>query len=117
MNRGVSLLSDNWIKDLYFRPQPKEKIFISEDYLDFIRGKKCLICNAPPKSNAHHEKLGGGGTSMKCDDTRAVPMCNMHHRDRHDTGFSFWDNNNIDIKMKIIEYLTEYINKKRYKDI
>jgi len=101
---------DRWIRDLHFNPQPKVKIFRSEDYLDFIRGKPCLICKRSPQSNAHHEKFKGGGTSIKCDDTRSVPMCNKHHRERHDTGFSFWDKHNIDIKMKIIDYQTEYIS-------
>jgi len=99
-----------WIKDLYFKPQPKVKIFRSEDYLDFIRDKPCLMCGAPPRSDAHHEPFGKAGWAIKAPDSQAIPLCRgCHNRRGGKEGLAFLEKK-YDIKMKIIEYLTEYIN-------
>jgi hypothetical protein len=48
-------------------------------YLEFIRGKPCLICGKP--GVPHHFGLGeqGKGMGTKCDDTYTVPLGQVHH--------------------------------------
>ena len=89
---------------------PKPKTYRSKKYLEFIRGRACLCCGRP--SIAHHEPLGGGGKGIKCDDSRALPLCPECHMFRHNNGVSFWVDNDIDPKMEIIKLLTEYLHEK-----
>jgi len=49
------------------------------EYLEYIRGKPCVLCGAP--GIPHHFGLGeqGKGIGTKCDDTYTVPLCPVHH--------------------------------------
>ena len=101
---------EKWIKDLYFKPQPKVKIFRSEDYIDFIRNKPCLMCDAPAPNDAHHEPYGKGGRAIKAPDSHCLPLCRKcHNRRGSKEGLAFLEEKH-DIKIKIIEYLTEYLS-------
>jgi len=83
----------------------------SPEYLDFIDSKQCLIC--PKQATHHHEPLGMSGTSIKAPDSHCVPLCEDHHIPGvHAAPKSFWEDNNIDIKMEIIKLLTEYMDMK-----
>lgn len=50
-------------------------------YLDHVRGRACAICSAPPPSDPHH--FGPGGTALKTDDRRTVPLCRRCHDAYH----------------------------------
>lgn len=84
---------------------PKPKTYHNEKYLAFVREHPCLVCGK--KAVAHHESglgigLVGGGTSKKCSDLAAVPLCcrsidehnyNACHQRREDEGYAtFWGN-------------------------
>lgn len=56
------------------KPQPPEE---SPAYLEMVRGRRCCNCNAPPRSDPHHE--GKKGVSQKVRDTLAVPLCRRCH--------------------------------------
>lgn len=59
-------------------PQPKPpKPPRSEAYLEWIRNKPCCNCDAPPRSDPHHE--GEKGAGQKCSDFLAVPLCRKCH--------------------------------------
>jgi len=89
-------------------PNPKRSTFRSERYLSFVRKHPCLICGR--ESVAHHEPLGCSGMSIKCDDSRCLPLCVAHHAERHQTGFkTFWDKYRIAPEMEIIRMMTEYL--------
>lgn len=56
------------------------------DYLDHIRGMRCVVpgCYAGP-IHPHHLKCGPeGGGSVKASDCWAIPMCFAQHRQLHD---------------------------------
>ena len=84
------------------------KVYRSERYRAFIKEHPCLICGRTP-CDPHHEPLGKAGTSIKAPDSHCVPLCFEHHSELHNTGVkTFWKS--IDVKMRIIEYLTEYLS-------
>jgi len=92
-------------------PVPKPKIFRSKKYLDFIRRHPCLICGNP-NTVAHHESLGRNAMGSKPPDSHAVPLCNECHQRRHAHGVqSFWGG--WDVKMYIIDLLSEYLGEER----
>lgn len=110
----------------FFHPMPKAARFRSRKYLDFIAHKPCVRCGRysdPEKrlSDPHHErKLGDCGVALKPDDSVAVPLCHschvmrdyfrgpVFHRDG-DSEESFYPPH-VDLKLKIIGYLTEFID-------
>lgn len=49
-------------------------------HLEYIRTLPCVICDAPPPSEACHLRMGlGGGMGIKPDDRLTIPMCHRHH--------------------------------------
>ena len=82
-----------------------------EDYLDFIRGRGCLLCDRP--SEAHHQAIRyHGSVSAKCSDYRALPLCHDHHvgggtsvqpGSVHGWGWSFWKQYGIDPDVVVVE--------------
>lgn len=57
-------------------------------YLDWIRSLHCVVCQGRPV-HAHHE--GKRGIGIKASDYDAIPLCENHHRERHQIGQkSFW---------------------------
>jgi len=85
----------------------------SVPYLDFIRSKPCLICGTTIGVQAHHEDKGilSSGMGTKAHDSQTVPLCpgERCHADAENPGF--WERNNIDPKVKMIEYMTEFLFK------
>ena len=64
----------------------KEKTHRSEEYKAFIRRQPCLICEYP-NSEHHHETLNSKkGMALKGPDNEALPLCTIHHRERHRIG-------------------------------
>lgn len=65
---------------------PKTITKRNSKYLDFIRSTICIICLSS-NPQAHHENpQGKGGKGIKTDDTRAIPLCPLHHGERHQIG-------------------------------
>jgi len=94
-------------------PIPKVPVMRSKEYLQFVRRHPCLICGNP-NTIAHHESLGRNAMGSKPPDSHAVPLCNECHQRRHSFGVqSFWGG--YDVKMYIIELLSEYIGEERWK--
>lgn len=72
---------------------PKKKAVRDASHLDFIRGLPCLVCNAPPRSQACHIRRGSftAGMGVKPDDHDTVPMCHECHNKQHLQGeLTFW---------------------------
>lgn len=49
----------------------------SDSYLEWIRCKPCCNCQAPPRSDPHHE--GRHPVARKVADHKAVPLCRLCH--------------------------------------
>jgi len=59
----------------------KKKKWRSQIYLDWIRARPCINCDAPPPSDPHHIRrlsfdAGSGTTSHDCS---AIPLCRECH--------------------------------------
>jgi len=92
---------------------PKPAKFKSKKYRDFITAKPCVIC--AKRSNFHHEGLMRSFMGGKAPDSHGVPLCpechTMGSMAIHRIGSRrFWDEHNIDVKMLIIDYLTEFLS-------
>lgn len=49
-------------------------------HLAHVRTLPCILCGAPPPSEAAHFRLGGaGGTGTKPADDLVVSLCRHHH--------------------------------------
>lgn len=55
----------------------------SDSYLEWIRCKPCCNCQAPPRSDPHHE--GKHPVARKVADHKAVPLCRLCHTTFTDT--------------------------------
>ena len=56
------------------------------EYLDYIREKPCLVCGSQPCDPDHLEARGMGGATTKMKDLSCVPLCRIHHTERHQFG-------------------------------
>lgn len=70
---------------------------MSKKYLNFIRSKPCLICEAEADVVAHHFRLKGtAGIGIKPPDRYCVPLCVKHHTEIHAYGLlTFFKKYNI----------------------
>jgi hypothetical protein len=69
----------------------KIKVHYKPAYRNFVGSLPCSIPNCFDKACGHHEQLEGQGTmGGKCCDSRMLPLCHKHHRQRHDDGRTFW---------------------------
>ena len=88
----------------------KPKAWRSEEYRAFIREHLCLKCGVA-FTVAHHEGFGEQGVGIKAPDSYCVPLCEACHDKVHNIGYlTFWQA--IDVKKKMIEYLTEFLMRK-----
>ena len=55
-------------------------------YLDYIREKPCLVCGITPCDPDHLEARGMGGAKSEMKDLSCVPLCRIHHTERHQFG-------------------------------
>jgi hypothetical protein len=76
----------------HIRTITKARTRRDKEYISFIRQLPCIVClsldeTATGPSEAHHQNpKGHGGKGIKTDDSRCMPLCNYHHRQRHDIG-------------------------------
>jgi hypothetical protein len=54
----------------------------SKSHLERVREQPCLICGATGV-HAHHSRVGLRTMGVRKDDTRAVPLCPVHHDELH----------------------------------
>lgn len=83
-NPGELVVSPNYTRPRT-RAVPKDVPRRDSKYLAFVRTHRCIDCGSVAPIEAHHWGEGGG-TSMKCDDRRTVPLCAPCHRHYHDQG-------------------------------
>ena len=50
------------------------------EYMGRVKMLPCVICSAPPPSDAHHVFCGRFGSS-KTSDFDVIPLCKAHHQD------------------------------------
>jgi hypothetical protein len=63
----------------------------------------------------HTDKIHGGGVGLKGSDTRAVPLCAVHHAELHLTGRdTFAQKYRLDMNEEIIRLLEKYIAEERW---
>lgn len=90
---------------------PKNKIFKSQKYLEWIRKKACVTCGMPGPSVAHH--VWHTGRKNHGNDYLAVPLCPCCHTSgpmayhvlEHEKFEEKW---NVDLRDEIINLVAEY---------
>lgn len=65
-------------------PDPAPTRETSEDYLEYLRGQRCVICLAPNGEPHHLDSRGSGGS-----DFAACTTCRDCHRLIHQKGLAF----------------------------
>ncbi len=84
----------------------REKI-ICEAYLDFIRGRKCVVCGNGLVDPDH--LIARGWRESKRNDFTCVPLCRMHHTERGQTGImTFEQNHGINLWRDAANLLVEF---------
>lgn len=88
---------------------PKQITPRSEAYLEFIRGRPCVITGRSGV-HAHHVKIyGSGGMSLKPSDYLCVPLCHEEHSALHQMGEkTYWARQQIDPGFLICRQLLLY---------
>jgi hypothetical protein len=97
----------------YSNSNLKPVTFKSKKYRDFIASHPCVISGK--KANVHHEPLGLTQMGGKAPDSHCVPLSPELHtmgpEAVHRIGSKrFWELHNIDVKMLIIGYLTDFLS-------
>ena len=71
----------------------QEQKLSSKKYLDYIRNKPCLVCGSIPCDPDHLEARGMGGANRSgYKDYSCVPLCRIHHTERHQAGNENFEN-------------------------
>ena len=95
-------------------------IWRSRIYREFIQLKPCFVCETDPLSQAHHHSLEYDGIkSGKRPDTQCLPTCGKCHDavERRDWGYlaqhglDTYDALNLWARRKMVQYLTEFLEK------
>ena len=96
-------------------PQPKNKPLRSKKACAWFRTQQCAVCGSP-ETCGHHEPLNGHGIATKGPDNQQIPLCHVHHRDRHDMGKgTFYDRYFPGMRWRAIvmdykQQVSEYLN-------
>ena len=86
---------------------------VSLKYLDYILGCTCLVCFASSPDPDHLEAIGMGGNRKKPSKKHysAVPLCRLHHTERHALGIpGFEDKYKINVWKEAFKLLRGYYN-------
>ena len=65
------------------RPTPKNKRYVSNQYLEFVRSLPCVNCGYT-ETDAHHYLTRGAGNS----DLDTISLCRKCHVEAHQIGFT-----------------------------
>lgn len=91
----------------FFRCQSVwQHIGTDAEFLDWIRGQPCCVCDAQAPSEAAHVRriANGAGTGIK-PKYSAVPLCRKHHTLQHQKGESAIDGGSSFLDRQRIEHL------------
>lgn len=95
---------------------------LEKEYLDYIHNFECIACYLGKRSFsktetiAHHENLSYCYRNYKrFTDFSTIPLCDFHHKERHDLGFSrtyrkWFGNENI-VYVLVFNLIKEFFNK------
>jgi len=88
--------------------------FKSQDYLEFMSSKPCVITKTYNLVDLHHESVTRrfSGSLKKYFDFGVIPLSHdLHLNQRHATGKNvFWFTHNLIPEILVTSYLKEYIN-------
>ena len=90
-----------------------EQKYISKKYLNYIRNKPCLVCGLQPCDPYHLEARGMGGANKSgYKDYSCVPLCRIHHTERHQLGNNTFEHKyNINLWKDAFNLLRRYFIK------
>ena len=83
----------------------------TKDYIKYIKSKHCIICGSSPVDADHLQHIGMGGdrTKQSIKDYSCVPLCRIHHTERHNLGTDrFEQEHNINIWKEAFYLLRGY---------
>ena len=64
----------------------------TKEYIKYVKTHVCLVCGTTPVDPDHLEARGMGGAKKKgtvtnsLKDYSCVPLCRVHHSERHNSG-------------------------------
>lgn len=65
---------------------PKNKPVRDKKYLAWVRAQPCCYCFIHGPNNPHHIiGVGNGRMGSKESDDQTIPLCNLHHRELHES--------------------------------
>lgn len=87
------------------RPIPKNKRYVSNQYLEFIRELPCCVCGDNLVDAHHVASVGSGGSDLTC-----IPLCRADHTQYHVINkASFENKHGIDVDEIRLELLELYV--------
>lgn len=96
---------------------------LEKEYLEYIHNFECIACYlgyrnfSKTETIAHHENLSYCYRNYKrFTDFSVIPLCDYHHKERHDLGFSItyrkWFGNENVVYVLVFNLIKEFFNKK-----
>jgi len=83
---------------------------VDTDYLNFVRGRPCLVAHCLRRGEPHHVVSRGAGGG----DYTAAPLCREHHRQLHTTGLRrFEENFGLELWREVANLLGLYLEDQR----
>ena len=74
-------------KQKKFMEKIQEQKYISKNYIKYIKKQPCIVCGSMPCDPDHLEARGMGGANRDgYKDYSCVPLCRIHHTERHQIG-------------------------------
>lgn len=94
--------------------EDQEQKLSSKKYLDYIRKQPCIVCGLQPCDPDHLEARGmGNANSSGYKDYSCVPLCRIHHSERHQTGSKKFENKyNINLWKDAFNLIRRYFAKR-----
>ena len=91
----------------------QEQKLLSKKYLNYIKNYPCSVCGQSPVDPHHMEAVGMGGANKDgYKDYSCVPLCRIHHSERHQLGNKrFEDKHVIDLWYDAFNLLRRYFVK------
>lgn len=72
------------VRELGFNPKARQR-WRSKEFLKFVRGLPCSVPHCT-RHNIEAAHFGPRGLGTKVHDCLAIPLCQEHHRDAHQSG-------------------------------
>ena len=86
----------------------------SKKYLNYIKGKPCTVCGQIPVDADHLEAVGMGGANRDgYKDYSCIPLCRIHHSERHQIGNEKFENKyGINLWKDAFNLIRRYFNER-----